>query len=104
MKIRRRNRVEILRTIVGIVRSVDPKAPLPEVMQCSVSMLVWWQTGTGRRVVIDVGRDDVWVERISGRGQCEVCDLVQAGQIDRGQRLDLWSLVRAGYTWMRAEQ
>ena len=70
MKTRKLTRVEILRKIVAIVRSVDPRAGLPEVMPCEHQLLIWWQDGRGRRVVVDVGRHETFVELIERNNQC----------------------------------
>jgi hypothetical protein len=103
VKTRRLSRTQIVAKIIGIVRSVDSTAGLPELIPCQGQLIMWWQNGDGRRLVVDVGRDETFVELIDGRGQCQGCWQVRPGEVSpNGGRLDLWSLVRAGYEWMRA--
>jgi len=105
MKTRKLSRAEIVRKIVSIVRSIDRDAGLPECMSCHAQLIMWWQDGRGRRLVVDVGRTETFVELIDGRNQCVSCVQVQPGRVSpNGRRLDLWSLVRAGDEWMRAPQ
>lgn len=102
---RKLTRTQIIFQVVSIVRSVDRDAGQPEVMACRNQLLMWWQNGDGRRLVVDVGRTETFVECIDERSQCVSCVLVQPGRVSLGgRRLDLWSLVRSGYEWMRAQQ
>jgi hypothetical protein len=104
MKTRKLSRVDIVRKIVSIVRSIDRDAGLPELMPCHAQLIMWWQNGDGRRLVVDVGRHETFVECVDGRNQCVSCVLVQPGRVSpNGRRLDLWSLVRSGYEWMRSQ-
>lgn len=99
----RRTRAEIIGLVDSIVRSIDRDAVVPEVMLCRARLLMWWQDGRGRRLIVDVGQDEIYVELVNGRSECVSCALVQPGRVTLdGRRLDLWSLVRAGYAWMRA--
>jgi hypothetical protein len=103
MKTRRLTRPQIVAKITDIVRSVDSDAGDPELIWCRGQIIMWWQNGDGRRLVVDVGRTEIFVELIDGRGQCQGCLQVRPGEVaPNGGRLDLWSLVQAGYEWMRA--
>lgn len=103
MKTRRPTWDEAIYTVDSIVRGLDPDAGPPEVIPCTHQLIMWYQDGRGRRIVVDFGRNETFVERIDGGGQCVSCVQVQPGGVTRdGRRLDLWSLVREGYEWMRA--
>ena len=81
MTSRKLTRKEIVRKITSIVRGLDPEAGDPELIWCRGQILIIWQDGRGRRLVVDVGRDETFVELIGPTGTCESCVRVEPGAI-----------------------